>query len=92
LLAVAGLGIVVTLTFNASLDRRTANLSLRAPTEQALERIAGEPTGSLDVTQLPPEAGRAVQMAFTDGFQRVMIVNAIMAFAGGVISALLIRK
>jgi EmrB/QacA subfamily drug resistance transporter len=92
LLAVAGLGIVITLTFNASLGRRTADLSLEAQDAQALERLAEEPTGSLDVTALPPEAGRAVHQAFTEGFRRVMIVNALMAFAGGGISALMIQN
>jgi EmrB/QacA subfamily drug resistance transporter len=92
LLAVAGLGIVLTATFSTSLDRRTRDLSLSESDAQTLARIAEEPTGSLDVAQLPPEAGRAVQRAFTDGFRRVMIATAIMAFAGGGISALMIRK
>lgn len=92
LLAVVGLGIVLTATFSASLDRRTGDLSLSESDAQTLARIAEEPTGSLDVAQLPPQAGRAVQMAFTDGFRRVMIANAVMAFAGGGISVLMIRN
>jgi MFS family permease len=91
LLAVAGLGVVVTLTFNRLIARRIEDLSLSPSTVEAIRRVAEEPTGAFDVEQLPPEAREAVDSSYTAGFRRAMLVSASMAAAGGVLAALTIR-
>jgi hypothetical protein len=91
LLAVAGLGVVVTLTFNRLIALRIEDLSLSASTVEAIQRVAEEPTGAFDVDQLPPEAREAVNASYTTGFRRAMIVSAVMAAAGGLVAALTIR-
>jgi len=92
LLAVAGLGVIVTLTFNAAVENRIDDLSLDPSTVEAIEEVAAEPTGSFDVAELPPEAEEAVTSSYTVAFQRAMIVSAGMAAAGGAVAALTIRN
>jgi predicted MFS family arabinose efflux permease len=60
LLAVAGLGIVVTLTFNTLVASRIADLSLDPSAIEAIERESEDATGAFDVAQLPPKARAAV--------------------------------
>jgi hypothetical protein len=91
LLAVAGLGVAVTLTFNRLVTLRVEDLSLSPSAGEAIQRVEEDPTGSFDVEQLPPEAKRAVTSSYTVAFRRAMIVSASMAAAGGVLAALTIR-
>jgi EmrB/QacA subfamily drug resistance transporter len=92
LLAIGGLGVVVTLAFNASLERQAAGLSLPAPAQAALQRVAQNPTGSADVAGLPPNAAKAVRQSYTFAFHRAMVVAAAMAWAGGLVAALTLRN
>jgi len=92
LLAVAGLGVVVSLTFNASLDQRTSGMNLNQPAQQALNEIARNPTGSTTSPALPEQAQNAVNDAYTLAFRRALEVCAALAFAGGGVAALTIRK
>jgi EmrB/QacA subfamily drug resistance transporter len=91
LLAVAGLGVVVTLTFRAVVASRIADLSLSPSATEAIERVAEEPTGGFDIEQLPPEASEAVASSYTVGFRRAMIVSASMAALGGIVAAITIQ-
>ena len=91
LLAVAGLGVVVSLSFTRLVASRTAELSLDREAEAAVERVAEEPTGAFDVEALPPEAGSAVTSSYTTAFNRAMVVSAMMAGLGGVVAWLTIR-
>jgi MFS family permease len=92
LLAVAGLGVVVTLTFRSAVAARTAGLSLSPAASEAVERVAEEPTGAFDVEDLSPEARRAVTSSYTTAFRRAMMVSAAMAAAGGIVAAMTIRE
>jgi EmrB/QacA subfamily drug resistance transporter len=91
LLAVAGLGVVVSLTFNRLIALRIEDLSLSPSTVEAIQRVAEEPTGAFDVEQLPPEAREVVNASYTAGFRQAMIASAAMAAAGGVVAWLTIR-
>lgn len=92
LLAVAGLGVVVSLTFNASLAQRTSSMNLSQASQQALTKIAQNPTGSTASAALPPQAQEAVNQAYTVAFRRALEVCAALAFIGGGIAALTIRN
>jgi len=91
LLAVAGLGVVVSLSFRAVVASRTEDLSLSPEASQAIEKVADEPTGAFDVEHLSPEAREAVTASYTVAFHRAMLVSAAMAAAGGVVAGLMIR-
>ncbi len=92
LLAIGGLGVVVTLAFNTSLDRQTAGLSLSPSARAVLQRVAQDPTGTADVAGLPQDAARAVKQSYTFAFHRAMLVGAAMAWAGGLAAALTLRN
>ncbi len=92
LLAIAGLGVVVSLTFDAALQRETRTLALSGEERAALERISENPTGGVDRSQLPPEVAGAVDAAYTAAFHRTMQVTAGAAVLGGLVAALTIRQ
>jgi EmrB/QacA subfamily drug resistance transporter len=93
LLAIAVLGIVMLQTFNHSLDRRLSKIDISAAARQSL----GDQRIKLAAVMIPEEAPqranlrRAIDEAFVDGFRRVMLVGAGLAFAGGIISWLFIN-
>ena len=91
LLAVAGLGVVVSLSFRAAVATRTEDLSLSPPASEAIEEVEREPTGAFDVAELPPRAEEAVLSSYTVAFHRAMIVCAAMAAIGGGMAALMVR-
>jgi EmrB/QacA subfamily drug resistance transporter len=91
LLAVAGLGVVVTLTFSTALVDKTANLNLSPAAQAALAQVAQDPTGSAG-SALSPEVRAAVSQSYTVAFHRAIEVAAIMAWAGGLVAALIIRN
>ena len=92
LLAVAGLGIVISATFSSALRRQVDDLSLSPSVEESLQQVMAHPTGSVDRSRLPGEAEDAVDAAYTSALRRVMVVNAILAGGGGLAAALLVRK
>jgi hypothetical protein len=92
LLAIAGLGVVVSIAFNAELSRRTEGLSLSPSATAALNRAAQNPTGASPVTHIPPRAENALKAAYTQGFHWAMLANALMAGAAGLIAAVVIRN
>ena len=92
LLAVAGLGVVVSLTFGVAVASRTEELSLSPSATETIQRVVEDPTGAFDVGQLPPRAREAVKASYSVAFRRAMIVSAAMAAAGGVVAALTIRR
>ena len=91
LLAVAGLGVVVSMSFNRVAASRMADLSLDQEAQAAVEEVADDPSGALDVDALPSQARRAVTSAYTTAFNRAMMVSAAMAGLGGVMAWLTIR-
>lgn len=91
LLAVAGLGAVITLTFNARIRSRIEHESLSPSVAAALKEVRDEATGDFDVEELPPGARAVAISAYAGAFRRAMIVSAAMAAAGGVVAALTIR-
>ena len=92
LLAVASLGVVVTVTFRGALQQRTADLSLGPDVQATLQEAAQDPTGAVDRAQLPQEARDAVDAAYTEAFQQAMLTSSAAAFLGAVIAWLSIRR
>jgi EmrB/QacA subfamily drug resistance transporter len=91
LVAIASLGAVVTIAFQAALEERITNLSLTPSSAAVLENMTQKPTGAVDAAQLPPEAEKAVSESYTVAFHWAMVLNATMAFAGGLIATATIR-
>jgi len=78
---------VVTIALQAALEERTKNLSLTPSSAAVLENVTQKPTGAVDAAQLPPEAEKAVSETYTVAFHWAMVLNATMAFTGGLIAA-----
>jgi MFS family permease len=95
LLAIAVMGIVMLHVFNRALDQRLSKIDISAPARHSLDnqRI------NLAATAIPEEIAPsmraslrlAINESFVDGFRRVMLVGATLAFASGIISWLLIN-
>ena len=92
LLAVAGLGVILSGVFTTALSRRAADLDLTPAQSETLSQIAGDPTGGADVSQLPEGAELAVNQAYTRAFRWVMAVTAGVAFIAGLVAAVTIRN
>jgi predicted MFS family arabinose efflux permease len=92
LLAIALLGVVVTTTFRGEVAQRTSGLALSPAQEQTLQEATADPTGAVGVTQLPAEAGRAVDEAYTQALHWAMRVGAVMAALGGLAAGVMIRN
>ena len=92
LLAVAGLGVVVSLTFRGALEQRTAGLALSPQAQQVIEQAEDDPTGAADRSALPEEAAAAVDRAYTEAFHRAMIASAASAAMGGIVAFALVRR
>jgi EmrB/QacA subfamily drug resistance transporter len=94
LLAIAVLGIVMLQVFNRSLDRQLQKIDIPSSTRQAVDahriNLAAIPLPK----EIPPTTRatlhQAINESFVDGFRRVMLVGATLAFASGIISWLLI--
>ncbi len=91
LLAVAGLGIVVAVTFSSALAERTHALAL-APAVAARVAEATHDPSARPAADLPPEAAGAITDAYTTAFHRAMLWSALIAMSGGVVSAGVIRN
>ena len=95
LLAIAVLGIVMLHVFNHSLDQRLAKIDMSAPAKHSLDaqRIN---LAAATIPEEVPSSSRAILRqtigeSFVDGFRRVMLVGAGLAFASGIISWLFIN-
>jgi EmrB/QacA subfamily drug resistance transporter len=91
LIAIAGLGVVLTATFTVALETRTENLSLDPSEAATLETISQDLSGTQEATQLPPEAQTAVDESYTVALHWVIVVTAVMAFVGGLVAVMMIR-
>ena len=90
LLAVAGLGVVVSPTFKNALDNNTHNLS---PDVLAnVQKAALDPTAVRSNFPSSPDVIRIITDSYTSSFHWVIIVCAAMAAFGGIISFLVIRN
>lgn len=95
LMAVAVLGVIMFVTFDASLDASLARLNLPPEPRQQLEEqkvrlgAAQAPEG-LDATQ-SASVERAIDEAFVSGYRVVMLVAVATALASSVSAALLLR-
>jgi len=89
LFAVAALGLVLSMTFNRSLDRRVANSELssaaRASVIAERSKLAGAEVSDA-------QARRMIDDAFVDGFRVVVLIAAGLAFAAAVSAAVLIDR
>jgi hypothetical protein len=91
LIAIAGLGVVLTATFTVALETQTENLSLDPSEAATLETISQDLSGTQEATQLPPEAQTAVDESYTVALHWVIVVTAVMAFVGGLVAVMMIR-
>ncbi len=90
LLAVAGLGAIVALTFTNALVSRAG--SVPAAARPALQEAARDLTGAHDPARMPPEAARVIAEAYTLAFHRAMLICAALSGLGGIVSAFTIRS
>src|SRR6266480_81951 len=94
LLAIAVFGIVMLSVFNRSLDLRLSALELPASVQSSLANQRINLAGAVIPEQLTPSMKDAVRSAinesFVQGFRRVMLLGAALAFASGITSLLLI--
>ncbi|MEN3370754.1 MAG: hypothetical protein V7609_2897 [Verrucomicrobiota bacterium] len=96
LLAIAVLGIVILHVFEQSLDRRLANLAALPSVQQSLNAQRSKLAG-VELPESIPPAERAllrdaIDRSFVDGFRRVMLTGAALAFGSGVVALLFIRR
>ena len=96
LLAIAVLGVAIFSVFDRSLTHRLADLEVAPSFRQALDaqrtRLAG-----IDLPESIPPRERtlmrnAIDLAFVDGFRRIMFTGSALAFAGAITALLLIRE
>ncbi len=88
LLAVAGLGVVVSLAFTTGLNERARGLP---PTAAAFVQDAVKTGSGIAPKGAPPEAITAVADAYTIAFHRAMLACAVLAFASGLVALAIIR-
>ncbi len=104
LLAVAILGVIMLQVFSGELDRRLRSLEFPEATRTALNeqrfKLAGlDVNESLALSGVPVASEstqhslqQVVKLSFVSAFRLVMLICAAMAFAGGIVSWLLIEK
>ena len=87
LLAVAALGLVLSIQFNHSLDRRMASASITPAARSAIDgqraRLAGAELSD-------PQSRAIVDQAFVDGFRLIAWISAGLAVAASLSAALLV--
>ncbi|MGI8855043.1 MAG: DHA2 family efflux MFS transporter permease subunit [Thermomicrobiales bacterium] len=88
LLAVAGLGVVVSLAFTTGLDNRARGLP---PQSASIVREAARAGSGIAPPGAPPEVIAAIADAYTTAFHRAMLACALLAFASGLAALALIR-
>jgi MFS family permease len=88
LLAIAALGLVLTTTFNRSLDRRLDALQLSAPERQQIE--AQRPKLAAIATDYV-RARQAIRESFVAGYRNVLWIAAALAILSAVSAAILIE-
>jgi len=88
LLAIAALGLVLTTTFNRSLDRRLDALQLPAPQRQQIE--AQRPKLAAIATD-DVRARQAIRESFVAGYRNVLWISAALAILSAVSAAILIE-
>jgi EmrB/QacA subfamily drug resistance transporter len=87
LLAIAALGLILTTTFNRSLDRRLDALQLPGPAQQQIE--AQRPKLAAIATDAA-QAQQAIRESFVAGYRNVLWISAALAILSAVCAAILI--
>ena len=88
LLAIAALGVVVSLAFNATLTDRTRDLAPSSAIVAQIDVARRDPSGARPAADLDPAVAAAITDAATASFHQAMIANAILAALGGLAAAL----
>ena len=96
LLAIALLGIVMTLTFDRTLERELSILALPTSALQAVEMQRDK----LAAIEIPPEVEpqmredvrHAIAESFVQGFRAVMVLGALLAFASAILALVMIER
>ena len=89
LLAIAALGLVLTTTFNRSLDGRLDALQLPAPTR---EQIGAQRPKLAAIATDDVRARQAIRESFVDGYRNVLWIAALLAVASALSAAALIES
>ncbi len=90
LLAIAGLGIVVSSAYRAAADEQAARLP--ANLTGLFQEASKNPTEVRTLKNLPPEIFNTITASYTTAFHWVIICCAVLALLGGLVSFLLIRR
>ncbi|HEX2915991.1 MAG TPA: hypothetical protein VH186_34835, partial [Chloroflexia bacterium] len=92
LLAIAGLGVVMSAVFTGQVAEQTQKLD--AATAASLHNAAKDPSSALNnlTGGFSPTVINAIKEAYTPAFHWVIIVCALMAALGGLISFIMIRR
>ncbi len=88
LLAIAAIGVLVSLTFGLTLDAQTRDLPRSPAITAQLDAARRDPSGVRTAPDLDPAVVAAISTAATDGFHRAMLASAILAALGGLAAAL----
>jgi EmrB/QacA subfamily drug resistance transporter len=96
LLAIAVFGIVMLDVFNRSLDLRLSSLELPVSVQSSLANQRINLAAAAIPEKLAPlpkeDVRRAINESFVQGFRRVMLLGAVLAFASAISSLLLITS
>jgi len=92
LLAIAAIGVLVSLTFGLTLDAQTRDLPQPPTITAQLNAARRDPSGARTAPDLDPAVAAAISTAATAGFHRAMLASAILAAFGGLAAALTVGK
>jgi EmrB/QacA subfamily drug resistance transporter len=94
LIAIAVVGIVVTLTFNSSLDKRISSLELppnvRQQVEEQRDKLAGAEITTASA-ELRPKLQTAIKESFVEAYRLQIYINTVLALLSAIVAALLIE-
>jgi hypothetical protein len=74
------------------LDAHLQDVEMGSSAKALLANVAHDPTGSANLSSLPPRVQQAVEISYTASFREVMLVTAGMAWIGGLLAAGTIRR
>jgi EmrB/QacA subfamily drug resistance transporter len=92
LVAIAAVGAVVSASFNSSLDRSVAGMTLSARSRAAVTQARGQTLARVSPERAGPEVAGAVQSAAVHAFHVGMGISAVLVAIGGLLGLAGIRN